>query len=81
MENGLIDAASAPPRAERGQEGMMGGGWWRDRENHHPAEQLFREMEGDAETGGLEPCSAHHLVPPLGPVILGRVFAVWYPLL
>ena len=60
----------------------MGGGWWRDRENHHPAEQPFREMEGDVGTVGLEPCSAHCLVPARGlravlRVVSCRTATVW----
>lgn len=60
----------------------MGGGRWRDRENHHPAEQPFRETEGDVGTGGLEPCSAHCLIPARGlravlRVVSCRTATVW----
>ena len=60
----------------------MGGGQWRDRENHYSAEQLFREMEGDVGTGGLQPRSAHCLVPARGlwavlRVISCRTATVW----
>lgn len=60
----------------------MGGGRWRDRENHHPAEQSFRETEGDVGTGGLEPRSAHRPVPARGlwavlRVVSCRTATVW----
>uniref|UniRef100_A0A4W2FHS9 RAS p21 protein activator 4B n=1 Tax=Bos indicus x Bos taurus TaxID=30522 RepID=A0A4W2FHS9_BOBOX len=84
MESRLTDAASACPSQgrEHGQEGMMGGGRWRDRENHHPAEQSFRETEGDVGTGGLEPRSAHRPVPARGlwavlRVVSCRTATVW----
>lgn len=59
----------------------MGDRRWRDRENRHPAEQPFRETEGDVGTGGLEPCSAHH-VPARGlraalRVVSCRTATVW----
>lgn len=60
----------------------MGGGRWRDRENHHPAEQPFRETEWDVGTGGLKPCSAHCLIPARGlravlRVVSCRTATVW----
>lgn len=60
----------------------MGGGRWRDRENHYSAEQSFREMEGDVGTVGLQPRSAHRLVPARGlwavlRVISCRTATVW----